>query len=281
MRGCGWGGCEEMVTTDKRMPIMPTRIPTRRVLGSAVCSGLTSISAMAQRYPQRSMKCFAAWHRPPPAKAFRRLFRTSLPARSFDDVQARIGARDTEDAAADDFDDVAEGGDVGDEFADLGFSAGQLHDVARRVGGQHLAADAAQQRAHRLDVLGRDLQFDQQQFAGESVAAGHVLDRDDIDELQQLGVDLRDDLVGADGDERDARHRGVIGGGHRQRLDVVAASGDETGNARERARFILKEYCYEMPHGPISIREGGTWAPGPAAGWAWLWSPRVRGPPIW
>src|SRR6266853_970414 len=50
--------------------------------------------------------------------------------------------------------------------------------------------------------------------------------------------------------------------GATDRLDVVAAAGDEAGNARERAGFILKEYCYEMPHGPTSIREGGTWAPG-------------------
>ena len=89
-------------------------------------------------------------------------------------------------------------GDIGDEFADLGFGAGEFDDVARRVGGQHPAAHAAQQSVHGFDVLGRDLQFDQQQFARQMVVAGHVLDRHHIDQLQQLGVDLRDDLIGAD-----------------------------------------------------------------------------------
>jgi hypothetical protein len=42
-------------------------------------------------------------------------------------------------------------------------------------------------------MLRRDLQLDQQQFARQMIAAGHVLDRHHIDQLQQLGVDLRDD----------------------------------------------------------------------------------------
>ena len=41
--------------------------------------------------------------------------------RSFDDLHPRIGTRDAENTAAHDFDDFAEGGDAGDEFADLDF----------------------------------------------------------------------------------------------------------------------------------------------------------------
>src|SRR5271168_4980150 len=128
--------CPAMVTTDSRMPTIPTMIPTRRVLGSAACSGLTSISAIKKVF----------------------LF-------SFDDVQARIGPRDAEHAAANDLDDLAERGDIGDELADLGLGAGQFHDVARGIGRQHLAADAAQQRFDRLDMLREDLQFDQEQLS--------------------------------------------------------------------------------------------------------------------
>src|SRR6202011_2372806 len=117
--------CEAMVTSDRRIPTTPTRIPTRRVLGSAVCSGLTSISGM------RQLSLIFNENGGRPRRRLRGPLHASRSARSFDDVQTWIGACDTQDAAADDFDDFAESGDVGDEFADLGFGAGQLHDVAR------------------------------------------------------------------------------------------------------------------------------------------------------
>src|SRR5471030_614581 len=44
--------CEAIVTTDNRMPTTPTKIPTRRVLGSAACSGVTSSSGMTCKNPQ-------------------------------------------------------------------------------------------------------------------------------------------------------------------------------------------------------------------------------------
>src|SRR4029077_4569781 len=99
--------CEAMVTTDSRMPTTPTKSPTRRVLGSSACSGLTSISGM--------------------------LGKSSYVAKLFDDMQPRIGARDAEHAAADHFDDLTERRDIGDEFADFGFRAGEFDDVARWV----------------------------------------------------------------------------------------------------------------------------------------------------
>jgi hypothetical protein len=68
-----------------------------------------------------------------------------------------------------------------------------------------------------------DLQLDEHQFAGEMIAAGHVLDRHHVDQLQQLCVDLRNDCVRAGGDQRDAGYGGIVGGSDRQRLDVVAA----------------------------------------------------------
>ena len=81
------------------------------------------------------------------------------------------------------------------------------------------------------------------------IAAGHVLDRHHVHELQQLRVDLRDNRVRADGDQRDARHRRIVGGRDREGLDVVAAGGDQAGDAGERAGFVLQKYRDEMPHG--------------------------------
>src|SRR5258707_13637921 len=100
-----------MVTSDSRMPTTPTRIPTRRVLGSAACSGLTSISGMTHileitksaGHPRRGGRGGLGAHRS---------------ARSFEGVEARIGARDTEDAPADPFGDFGQGGGRGHEFAD-------------------------------------------------------------------------------------------------------------------------------------------------------------------
>src|SRR5271169_1197862 len=106
-------------------------------------------------------------------------------------MQTRIRARNAQDTAAYDFDDLTESRDVGDELADLYLGARELHDKTRRVRRQHPAAHSAQQGADRLDMIGADLQLDQQQFTREMIAAGHILDRHYIHELQQLSVDLR------------------------------------------------------------------------------------------
>src|ERR1700683_481486 len=107
--------CEAMVTTDSSTPTTPTRMPTRRVLGSDACSGVTSISVMS---------------------------RSSL----LDGVQPGVGARHTEHAASDDLHDFSECGDIGDELADLHLGAGELHDIAGGVRRQDPAAHPAQQR---------------------------------------------------------------------------------------------------------------------------------------
>src|SRR5277367_364208 len=151
--------CDAMVTTESKMPTTPTRIPTRRVFGSAVCSCVISISGMFAKNSS-SVEPFAQ------STARRGAHGAHVPHGApgplFDGVQARIRARDSEDAAAYDLDNFAECSDAGNELADLDFRAGQFHDETRRVGGQHLAADAAQQSAHRVDVFGCDLQFYQQ-----------------------------------------------------------------------------------------------------------------------
>src|SRR5882762_5038660 len=110
--------CDAMVTTDSRIPTTPTRIPTRRVRGSAACSGVTSISGMTTIYP-RLMIQFAR----------RQMIARARSPGSFDQVQPRVGAGNTQDAAAHDLDNVAESADIGDEFADFRLGAGQFHDI--------------------------------------------------------------------------------------------------------------------------------------------------------
>src|ERR1700727_2588972 len=111
--------CDVIVTTERNIPITPTRIPTTRVLGSAACSGVTSISVMDS---------------------------TNLFSTSFDGVQAGIRAGDAERAAAHHLHDLSKRRHVGDELAYFDLGARELHDEAGGIGREHFAARGAQQR---------------------------------------------------------------------------------------------------------------------------------------
>src|SRR5882757_2908145 len=155
--------CEAIVTTDKKMPTTPTKIPTRRVSGSAACSGVTSISGMRFEILEA---CSSSADRCVPRSHCRTADnRRACTGYSLDHMQAWIAARNAENAAAHDLDDIAECAHVGDEFPDLEFRAGEFDHVARRIGRQHLAAGAAHQRGGGFEVFRRNLQLDQQQLA--------------------------------------------------------------------------------------------------------------------
>ena len=68
-------------------------------------------------------------------------------------------------------------------------------------------------------------QLEQYQFALDVLAARHVLDAHDVDQFLELVGNLQHHGFRAAGHQRQARHRRVVGRGHRQRLDVVAAAG--------------------------------------------------------
>ena len=89
----------------------------------------------------------------------------------------------------------------------------------------------------------------QHQFALDVLAARHVLDADDVDQLLELIDDLQDHRLGAAGDQRQARDRRIVGGGDRQRLDVVATTGKHAGHARERAGLVLEQNADDVSHG--------------------------------
>ena len=58
-----------------------------------------------------------------------------------------------------------------------------------------------------------------------------------------------------DGDDRHARHRRVLGRRDGQRLDVVAARGEEARDARQRARLVLHEDREDVAHGRPRLDE--------------------------
>src|ERR1700689_5428957 len=96
--------CEAIVTTDNRMPTTPTKMPTRRVLGSAACSGVTSSSGITSKYPL------------------------------FNHVHSWVTACNAEDTAAHHLDDFSECADAGNEFADLKLRTREFDDVDRGIG---------------------------------------------------------------------------------------------------------------------------------------------------
>jgi hypothetical protein len=66
-------------------------------------------------------------------------------------------------------------------------------------------------------------------------------DLDDVDELVQLlGHLLERQLLDVD-DDRHPRHLGLLGRTDRERIDVEAATREQTGNPRQHARLVLDE----------------------------------------
>jgi len=102
MRGDGDDGQENADDADQNAD--------GRLFGSAACSGVSSISVMSgDIYPRRG-SCFDVAH----FTACNRGSRARFPARPSDHL-----------------DDLAERGNIGNEFADLDLGAGELDDVAR------------------------------------------------------------------------------------------------------------------------------------------------------
>jgi hypothetical protein len=63
-----------------------------------------------------------------------------------------------------------------------------------------------------------------------------------LDDAAQLRLDLVDDLRRAGGHDRDARQVAlVIGLGHRERLDVVAAAREEADDTRQHAGLVVDD----------------------------------------
>ena len=125
----------------------------------------------------------------------------------------------------------------------------------RRI--EHATAAAHHVAAHGVAPRRLEAQLQQHQFALEVLAAGHVLHADDVDQLVQLVGDLLDDRVRAGGHQRQARDGGVVGRGHRQRLDVVAAGGEQAGDAGQGAGLVLQQDGDDVSHGKTAVGSVG------------------------
>ena len=140
------------------------------------------------------------------------------------------------------------------ERVELLAGAGQLDRVALVGDVEDAAAEDVGEPLHLVAVLARRAHLDEHQLALDVVALGQVDDLHHLDQLVQLLGDLLDDVVGARGDDRHPRHRRVLGRRHGQRLDVVAARGEQARDARQRARLVLDEDGQDVSHHSSSAR---------------------------
>src|SRR5579884_765354 len=107
-------------------------------------------------------------------------------------------------------------------------------DLAQR----HQLAAGARRRRH----------LDERELPLDRLARYELLDAEHVDELVHLLLDLLERAllaVDAQGDPGDV---GTVGRGDREALDVVAATGEHAGDARERARPVLEQDAERVPH---------------------------------
>jgi hypothetical protein len=82
-----------------------------------------------------------------------------------------------------------------DEVVDLGNVSGELQGIARRILVQHLGAKFFRESFGTVNAVLVETHLDNCQFPLEMLAEGHVVDVDDVDELRELRVELRDSML--------------------------------------------------------------------------------------
>src|SRR5581483_2948431 len=180
------------------------------------------------------------------------------PARSVPDTGAQSGDSGFEQhlaaiergrAAARELEDARYRGELREERIDVGAGTGEL-DRARALAliEQERARMPPHACGYERRTAGGHADLHDEQFAFEMVAAREVGDLDDVDELAGLLDDLVDDDVVAGRHERQARHRRIVRGRDRQRIDVVAARGEHAGHTRERTDFVLQQHGNDAAH---------------------------------
>src|SRR5215469_12410854 len=163
-------------------------------------------------------------------------------------AQRTGAAADAESAAAHHLQELRAKAELGHEAVDFGLARRQLDDEALDGRVEHAAAAAHHLSAHGVGVCGVDAQLQQHEFPLQMLAAGHVQHVHHVHELVQLVGDLLNDEVRALRDQRQARDGGIVGGGNRERFDVVAARGEQTRDAREGARLVLQQNRNDVTH---------------------------------
>jgi hypothetical protein len=107
-------------------------------------------------------------------------------------------------AAAHDALDLGEVGELLHEPVDLGPVAHDLERPVPLVVAEHVAAELVQQGRELLLGALRRPHLEEGELALDVVDPGHVGDAHHVDQLAELLGDLRDDVVGARGDQREA-----------------------------------------------------------------------------
>src|ERR1035437_1985651 len=156
-------------------------------------------------------------------------------------------ARDGGDTGARDL-DQAERQHQLDELVDLVALAGDLEYEAFGGGVDHPGAEGVRQ-PQRLDpVLALALDLDHGELALDRAASErHVHDAVHRHQAVELVLDLLDHHRRAGGDRGDQRQMlGVLGLRHRQRLDIIAAAGDQAEYAREHAGLVVDQHRERM-----------------------------------
>src|SRR5690606_8087045 len=112
-------------------------------------------------------------------------------------------------------------------------------------GGVAHVEDLRLEDLHQLEDAGPHLALglhgDEQQLALDGVARVELADRHDVDELEELLDDLVERRRLHVDDDRDTAQRRIVGGCHRERLDVVAPAGEQPGHSGEHAGPVLDE----------------------------------------
>src|SRR6185295_11908001 len=152
---------------------------------------------------------------------------------------ARAGAHRLEDDAL--VDRLEEG-------VELAGGAGQLEGVAFLGDVDDAAAEDLRHPLHLVALLADRAYLDEHELALGVGALGQVDHLHHLDQAVQVLGDLLDHLVGAGGDDRHARQRGILGRCDGQGLDVVAAGGKEADHARQGAGFVFQEDCDDVLH---------------------------------
>ena len=129
-----------------------------------------------------------------------------------------------------------------DERVELGAVAGKLDGVGVVGDVDDAAAEDVGHALHVLALLLAGAHLDEHQLALDVLGFREVDDLHHLDQLVELLGDLLDHVLGARGDDGHARHRRVLGGRDRERLDVVAARGEQARDAREGAGLVFDQH---------------------------------------
>ena len=141
------------------------------------------------------------------------------------------------------------------EALDVLGAADQLDGKVTFVIVENASAGLADECLERLAITRLQMQLEQCELALDMIVVGHIDDIDDVDQFAELFCDLVDDVIGANGYEREPRYGGLVRCRNVQALDVEAPAREHIGDARERASLVLQQYRDDVSHSNARKRQ--------------------------